>query len=70
MRSEGSTNNLDLDEAIKVVKNPKELFRDILEIAIENRYSIAVWRLPDQQAIHFILDSDGYDIPEEIDLKS
>lgn len=69
MRSVGSTNNLDLEEAIKDVHNPEELFRDFLEIAIQNRYSIAVWRLPDQQAVHFILDSEGYDIPEEIDLE-
>jgi isochorismate synthase len=66
---EGDTNNSELQEKIEIESNPEILFRKLLNIALDHKCSLALWRLPDQDTIQIILDSEGYDTPEEVDLE-
>jgi isochorismate synthase len=69
MRTDGVMNFEELEEKTDVEGNHVKFLQKLLQIAIERRYSIAFWRLPDQNNIQVIIDTEGFHELEEIDLE-
>lgn len=69
MKSEKNTENSNVLERVDIERNPEIIFRELSNFAIDHNFSLALWRLPDQNTINIILDTEGYSLPEEIDLE-
>ena len=46
-----------------------EALNKLFALSVENKYAIAIWRLPNTSSVQVVIDTDGFDIPGEIDLE-
>jgi len=55
-------------EENKKTGSSEELYK-LFSLAMENKYTIALWRLPNMSSIHVVIDTDGFEVLGEIDLE-